>query len=98
MTELPQGTVTLVFTDIEGSTRLLTSLGSRYEAVLADHRKLLRAAFKHARPKRVAAEANAAQIRPHEQPRLVNWNELPPQLPISIIALDWPRANRIEME
>ena len=25
MTELPQGTVTLVFTDIEGSTRLLTA-------------------------------------------------------------------------
>ena len=45
MTELPQGTVTLDFTDIEGSTRLLTALGSRYEAVLADHRKLLRAAF-----------------------------------------------------
>ncbi|CAN5590414.1 hypothetical protein BH18ACT16_BH18ACT16_10950 [soil metagenome] len=45
MTELSQGTVTLVFTDIVGSTRLLTSLGSRYEAVLADHRRLLRAAF-----------------------------------------------------
>jgi hypothetical protein len=45
ITDLPQGTVTLVFTDIEGSTRLLTSLGSRYEAALADHRKLLRAAF-----------------------------------------------------
>ena len=45
MAELPRGTVTLVFTDIEGSTRLLASLGSRYEAVLADHRKLLRAAF-----------------------------------------------------
>ncbi|MGI8519963.1 MAG: adenylate/guanylate cyclase domain-containing protein, partial [Actinomycetota bacterium] len=45
MTELPTGTVTLVFTDIEGSTRLLASLGSRYEAVFADHRRLLRAAF-----------------------------------------------------
>ena len=45
MVELPSGTVTLVFTDIEGSTRLLASLGSRYEAVLAEHRRLLRAAF-----------------------------------------------------
>ncbi|MGI8519882.1 MAG: adenylate/guanylate cyclase domain-containing protein, partial [Actinomycetota bacterium] len=45
MAELPSGTVTLVFTDIEGSTRLLTALGSRYEAVLADHRRLLRASF-----------------------------------------------------
>jgi hypothetical protein len=42
VSDLPGGTVTLVFTDIEGSTRLLASLGSRYEAVLADHRKLLR--------------------------------------------------------
>jgi hypothetical protein len=50
MAELPGGTVTLVFTDIEGSTRLLASLGSRYEAVLADHHKLLRATFSsHAR-------------------------------------------------
>jgi predicted ATPase/class 3 adenylate cyclase len=45
MAELPQGTVTLVFTDIEGSTRLLASLGSRYEAVLATHRRLLREAL-----------------------------------------------------
>jgi predicted ATPase/class 3 adenylate cyclase/Flp pilus assembly protein TadD len=39
------GTVTLLFTDIEGSTRLLRELGSRYEAVLDDHRRLLREAF-----------------------------------------------------
>ena len=45
MTELPEGTVTLVFTDIEGSTRLLESLGDSYGAVLAEHRRLLRKAF-----------------------------------------------------
>ena len=43
--ELPRGTVTLLFTDIEGSTRLLKQLGDRYGDVLADHRRLLRAAF-----------------------------------------------------
>src|SRR3954447_24375487 len=43
--ELPSGTLTLVFTDIEGSTRLLTRLGDDYARVLADHRRLLRAAF-----------------------------------------------------
>jgi Adenylate and Guanylate cyclase catalytic domain len=43
--DLPAGTVTLVFTDIEGSTRLLERLGERYEQALADHRELLRAAF-----------------------------------------------------
>ena len=45
MTELPRGTVTLVFTDIEGSTRLLETLRESYGEVLADHRKLLRKAF-----------------------------------------------------
>ena len=43
--ELPSGTVTLLFTDIEGSTRLLQQLRDRYGEVLADHRRLLRAAF-----------------------------------------------------
>jgi predicted ATPase/class 3 adenylate cyclase len=41
---LPTGTVTLLFTDIEGSTRLLQRLGDRYPDVLATHRDLLRAA------------------------------------------------------
>jgi predicted ATPase/class 3 adenylate cyclase len=42
---LPSGTVTLLFTDIEGSTRLARRLGSRYADVLADHRRVLRDAF-----------------------------------------------------
>ena len=44
--ELPSGSVTLLFTDIEGSTRLLAELGAEaYEEALADHRRLLREAF-----------------------------------------------------
>ena len=45
MAELPGGTVTLLFTDIEGSTRLLHELGERYADVLAEHRRVLRDAF-----------------------------------------------------
>ena len=45
MTELPAGTVTFLFTDIEGSTRLLHELGDRYRGALEDHRRLLREAF-----------------------------------------------------
>src|SRR5713226_2553426 len=45
MPDLPRGTVTLLFTDIEGSTRLLQCLGERYPDVLAECRGLLRAAF-----------------------------------------------------
>jgi YVTN family beta-propeller protein len=43
--ELPSGTVTFLFTDIEGSTRLVRLLGERYHDVLAAHQRLLRAAF-----------------------------------------------------
>jgi predicted ATPase/class 3 adenylate cyclase len=45
MAELPRGTVTLLFTDIEGSTRLLHELGDAYAEVLAEHRRVLREAF-----------------------------------------------------
>ena len=46
MAELPRGTVTLLFTDIEGSTRLLQELGEQaYVRALEDHRRLLREAF-----------------------------------------------------
>ena len=42
---LPTGTVTFLFTDIEGSTTLLREAGPAYGALLAEHRRLLRAAF-----------------------------------------------------
>jgi class 3 adenylate cyclase len=42
---LPGGTVTFLFTDIEGSTRLLQELGDDYGRVVADHRRLLREVF-----------------------------------------------------
>ncbi|WP_410968148.1 adenylate/guanylate cyclase domain-containing protein, partial [Salmonella sp. SAL04281] len=45
MRELPRGTVTLLFTDMEGSTRLLQQLGERYTDLLEEYRQLLRAAF-----------------------------------------------------
>ncbi len=40
--ELPTGTVTFLFTDIEGSTRLLRELGDGYAVVLAEHHRVLR--------------------------------------------------------
>jgi len=46
MPDLPTGTVTLLFTDIEGSTRMLRELGDRYADVLAEHRRILRETFR----------------------------------------------------
>ena len=45
MRELPSGTITLLFTDIEGSTHLLQQLGECYADMLATCRQLLRSAF-----------------------------------------------------
>jgi class 3 adenylate cyclase len=45
MSTLPTGTVTFLFSDIEGSTRLTRELGDGWGPVLADHRRLLRDAF-----------------------------------------------------
>jgi len=45
VSDLPTGTVILLFTDIEGSTRLLQQLGARYSDVLAECRSLLRTVF-----------------------------------------------------
>ena len=42
---MPEGTVTFVFTDVDGSTKLIQSLGDRYAGVLAEHRRLLRGAM-----------------------------------------------------
>ncbi len=53
MAELPTGTVTFVFTDIEGSTALLKQLGDRYAEVLSEHRRIVRDTF---------TEANGAEI------------------------------------
>jgi len=43
--ELPTGTVTFLFTDVEGSTRLLHELGDAYADALGEHRKTLRECF-----------------------------------------------------
>ena len=43
--ELPSGTVTFLFTDIEGSTRLLAERGDAYPGLLRDHRGALRRVF-----------------------------------------------------
>ena len=43
---LPTGTLTFLFTDIEGSTRLMQELGDRYVQAQVDHHAILRDAFK----------------------------------------------------
>ena len=58
--ELPTGTVTFLFSDIEGSTKLLHALGpDQYAAVLAEHRRVMREAFEAAGGVEVGTEGDS---------------------------------------
>ena len=59
MTELPSGTVTFLFSDIEGSTLLLRRLRERYADVLDDHHRLLRSAFSEHGGHEIATEGDS---------------------------------------
>ncbi len=59
MTTLPTGTVTFLFTDIEGSTRLVQSLGAGWTAVLERHHALLREAIAIGEGTEVSTEGDA---------------------------------------
>jgi DNA-binding NarL/FixJ family response regulator/class 3 adenylate cyclase len=48
VSQLPSGTVTFLFTDMESSTQLVQRLGERYGPVLDDHRRLIRTAVDEA--------------------------------------------------
>jgi predicted ATPase/DNA-binding SARP family transcriptional activator len=55
----PTGTVSFLFTDIEGSTRLLHELGAQYADALEAHRRLLRTAFAGHRGHEVDTQGDA---------------------------------------
>ena len=59
MQQLPTGTVTFVFTDVEGSARLMQRLRDGWAEVHADHRRLLRAAFADAGGREVDTQGDA---------------------------------------
>ena len=56
---LPSGTVTFLFTDIEGSTRILRDLGERYSDLLGLHHRLLRDVWNRHRGVEVLTEGDA---------------------------------------
>ena len=59
MSELPGGTVTFLFSDIEGSTRLLEELGDRYQDVHRDHRRILREELQAAGGREIDTQGDA---------------------------------------
>lgn len=63
VTDLPTGTVTFLFTDIEGSTRLLRRLGDGFHGLIEDHNRLLREAFGEGHIVRTEGDAFFAVFR-----------------------------------
>ncbi len=59
MRQLPIGTITLLFTDIEGSTRLVQQFGQNYIKILRKCRNILRAAFQQANGYEVDTQGDA---------------------------------------
>ncbi|MGB7116092.1 MAG: adenylate/guanylate cyclase domain-containing protein, partial [Anaerolineales bacterium] len=57
--DLPEGTITFLFTDIEGSTQLLSQLRDQYAELLADQRRILREAFSHWNGREVDTQGDA---------------------------------------
>ena len=57
--KLPGGTITFLFTDIEGSTRLLKRLGEDYGLVLAEHHRLFRTLFEEHGGREVDTQGDA---------------------------------------
>jgi class 3 adenylate cyclase len=59
MAELPSGTVTFLFTEIEGSTQLVKRLRGAYAQVLLEHQRLLRAAFEEGGGREIDTQGDA---------------------------------------
>jgi class 3 adenylate cyclase len=57
--DLPTGTVSFLFTDIEGSTRLLQELGDDWPLVVREHHRLMREAFAAAHGQEVDTQGDA---------------------------------------
>jgi predicted ATPase/class 3 adenylate cyclase len=69
--ELPTGTVTFMFTDIEGSTALVQSVGDRFASLLEDHHGIIREAISRAGGIEVSTEGDAFFVVFENAPRAV---------------------------
>ena len=58
---LPTGTLTFVFSDIEGSTRLLQALGRSYDALLETHDRIIRSAAEAEGGRSFGSEGDASR-------------------------------------
>jgi len=92
--DLPSGVVTLLFTDIEGSTGLLHELGDRYEALLDDVRELTRAAVDSAGGREVEVRADEYfAVFDHADPAI----ESAIELQRALASHEWPDGRDVRV-
>jgi class 3 adenylate cyclase len=91
---LPGGTVTFLFTDIEGSTQLLQQLGDDYGLVLADQRRILRDAFQAAAGHEVDTQGDAFFF---SFPRAKDAVSAAVEGQRALAEHDWPRGARVRV-
>jgi YVTN family beta-propeller protein len=87
MAELFSGTVTFLFTDIEGSTRLVREYRDRWGEALADHARIIREAVAEADGREIDTQGDAFFIA---FPRAKNAVEAAAEVQRALAAHDWP--------
>ena len=91
-----RGTLTLLFTDIEGSTQLLHRLGDRYAGLLAEHHRVMREAIARAGGREVKTAGDSFfAIFPHAEGAV----ECALHFHLGVRGADWPggEAPRVRM-
>ncbi len=91
---LPSGTVTMLFSDIEGSTLLLAKLGDRYEQALDAHRSMLRAAWVRWNGQEMGTEGDSFFVVFNVAPNAVS-AALQAQRELS--GYDWPEGGSVRV-
>ena len=87
MAELPSGTVTFLFSDIEGSTRLLQRLGERWGDLVATHNRIMREGFAAAGGREVDRQGDAFfAVFPRAQAAL----EAAAEIQRELASQEWP--------
>jgi DNA-binding NarL/FixJ family response regulator/class 3 adenylate cyclase len=94
VSDLPTGTVTLLFTDVEGSTGLVRELGDQWSNALADHRRLLRRTTGEAGGREVDCRADDF-MGVFEDPRAAVQAAAAAQR--AFAAYDWPGGARLRV-
>ena len=94
MAELPSGTVSLLFSDIEGSTTLLSRLGPAYAAALDAHRRVLRAAWAEHGGTELGTEGDSFYVVFRTAGQAV---AAATQAQREIAARDWPADERVRV-